>query len=105
VAFPKYLNRSRMFLKWELETVVVTAFSALIPIVIGIVTTYVMLGIFIALIIGYFVIGNYEKYSKDLPPNILKHYLYEVGLQNFNSDNNQKNNFVLPPGYVNEYIE
>lgn len=104
MAFSRFINRPRLVFKYDIDVVGYAIASALIPIIIGIFTTYLVVGIAIGLIIGYFVLKNFHKFVKVKIPGRFLHFLYDIGLIDPNKKS-QNPSSKIPPGFINEFYE
>ncbi len=104
MAFCRFVNRPKLFFKFEADVLIYSIVTGLVPIVIGIFSTHLLVGIIIGFITGYLCLKNYPKLIKNRTPGIMLHFFYDIGLYNPNKKKIEKNN-LIPPGFINEFNE
>jgi len=105
MAFSRYINRPRLIFKYDADTVVFALIVAVIPILIGLVATYLIVGILVGGILGWLFMKYYPKYAKEKAPGLIQHFLYDIGLTNPNLKKDNVFETTIPPGYLNQFIE
>lgn len=105
MAFCRFVERPRLIFKYEMDVIIYSIVVGLVPIIIGIFSTRLVLGIICGFVIGYLFLKNYPKYAKKKTPGLMLHFFYDIGLTNPNKKNNTEKENKIPPGFINEFNE
>jgi hypothetical protein len=105
MAFCRFVNRPRLIFKYDSDVIIYSVIVGLIPIIIGIFTTKLVIGIICGFIIGYIFLKNYPKFAKNKTPGLMIHFFYDIGLNDPNKKNDTKKEKKIPPGFINEFNE
>ena len=108
VPFPKYLNRKRLFFKWEYDIVLVSVSIATLFFFYLLWFGFnLILDLFLSLVVLYFSFKYYKKFFKDKKRAWIKHKLYSMGIIKPYKDNNpnvkEEDKKILPFGFESEF--